>query len=80
MGSNRVEMVRDTYDRPSPARAGTVDSVIGVDMIGVFMDESDWNFVIDSLRVFRCKVSVADTKERLAFTADSIQDVLDGAR
>jgi hypothetical protein len=64
----------------SPARDGTVDSVIGVDMIGVFMDESDWEFVIRCLRKEERSASSADTRERAELTADSIFDVIDGLR
>lgn len=62
MGQNQVQTVREVYP----------------DLIAVRMDESDWKFVIDSLR-FRERKSVGDTVERAKFTADSIQDVLDSA-
>jgi hypothetical protein len=62
------------------ARAGTEYSVIGVDMIGVYMDESDWEFVIRTLHQEGVRAMSADTRERAEFTADSIQDVLDGRR
>lgn len=48
-------------------------------LIGVFMDEFDWGFVIDCLRFRARQGAGADTVERATFTADSIQDVLDGA-
>jgi hypothetical protein len=68
MGANKLEMVRDTYDRSSPANFGD-------DLIAVRMDESDWNFVIDCLR-YRARTGAGDTAERATFTADSIQDVI----
>ena len=57
------------------------DTVRQDDLIGMFMDESDWEFVIDCLRHrARREPTTSDTAERANFTADSIQDVLDGAR
>lgn len=47
------------------------------ELISVVMDESDWKFVIESLRFRASKnLRTSDTRERAEFTADSIQDVL----
>ena len=70
MAENWVDTVDDNGDDIrvlSPARSGrSTDSVIGEDMIGVFMDESDWQQVIVALH-----------ENHDDFIADSIQDVLD---
>lgn len=66
-------MAQDMADFSSPAEADTWP------LIEVKMDRLDWEFVIVCLR-FRARQSGGDTKERAEFTADSIQDVLDGAR
>lgn len=51
------------------------------EMIVMVMDESDWNFVIDCLRHrARREPTTSDTADRANFTADTMQDVLDGAR
>ena len=50
------------------------------ELIGVYMDVSDWEFVIRTLRQEGVRAMSADTRERAEFTADSIQDVLDGPR
>lgn len=47
----------------------------GDGLVTVTMDTYDWTFVIETLR-YRERQSTGDTKERLTFTADSIQDVL----
>ena len=70
MGANSVEMVRDTYDRSSPAEADTWP------LIEMNMDRLDWEFVIDCLRFRARNGTGADTVERATFTADTMQDVL----
>ena len=67
MGANKVEMVRDTYDRSSPAEP---------EMIEVKMGTRDWEKVVLALRYLGDFSSTALEIESgdLEFLADSISD------
>ena len=49
---------------------------MGDRLIAVEMDQSDWRFVINSLRYTEHVALSADTRDRAGFMADSIEDVV----
>jgi hypothetical protein len=55
---------------------GTITFSEDADMIGVFMDASDWDRAIYALNYLAARPAIFDESDFYGFIADTIQDVL----